>query len=201
MSATMKGFIAGAAAMLVLLIAIALLVILTGSYNVAASDRHNPVVGWALTTTMSNSVKSRAEDVGAVPEFTPAMISAGAGEYKAMCAHCHGGVGKGPAEWARTIRPQPPALAHAATEWSPQEVFWLVKHGVKMSAMPAFGPTHDDQTLWNIAAFVKTLPDLSEDEYAAFGAGHHGEKASTEGHGHGADAAHATGHAGGGSHD
>ena len=173
----MKGVIVGAVGMLLLLVLISLGVILTGGYNVAATDRHNPIIGWALSNTMENLVRNRALDGPAAPEFTLAMVKAGAGEYKAMCAHCHGGVGESRAEWARTMRPKPPALAHAATEWSPREIFWLVKHGVKMSGMPAFGPTHDDRTIWSIAAFVKQMPKMTEAQYAAYDRGGHEEHA------------------------
>jgi len=48
----------------------------------------------------------------------------------------------------------------------------MVKHGIKMSGMPAFGPTHDDQALWNIAAFVKAMPDMTAERYARFNGGH-----------------------------
>ncbi len=163
-----KSFALGALAMLLLLALIALLVVLTGGYNVAATQRHTPVVGWALDTTFRNSVQRHGSDIEA-PELTPAMVAAGAGEYKAMCAHCHGGVGEGRAEWAEGMRPKPPALAGAATEWSAAEVFWLVKHGAKMTGMPAFGPSHDDRAIWTIAAFVKAMPQMSAAEYAAYG--------------------------------
>jgi|TARA_R100000501_G_scaffold18540_1_gene40549 mono/diheme cytochrome c family protein len=186
MSANLRGIIIGALGMLLLLILIALIVVLTGGYNVAATDRHNPIVGWALTTTMTNSVQGRASGIEAPSRFTPVMIEAGAGEYKAMCAHCHGGVGESRAEWAETMRPSPPALAHAAAEWSPEEVFWLVKHGVKMSGMPAFGPTHDDETLWNIAAFVKAMPEMSAEQYAEYSGTHGSEGADAHLHAEGA---------------
>lgn len=179
MNKTVKGIIIGAAGLLVLLVLIALIVVLTGGYNVAATKRHNPIVGWALTTTMRNAVQNAAGELSPPAEITPAMIEAGAGEYKAMCAHCHGGIGESRAEWAQTMRPLPPALADAAAGWSIEEVRWIVGHGVKMSGMPAFGPTHDEATLWNIAAFVKALPEMSEAQYAAYPVGHGGGE-----HGH-----------------
>lgn len=98
--------------MLVLAASVALLVVLTGGYNVAATDRHNPVVAWALDTTFHNSVRGRADGLTA-PRFTPAMVQAGAGESKAMCQHCHGGVGADRAGRAQGTRPTPPALANA----------------------------------------------------------------------------------------
>ena len=186
MNATMKAAVIGALGMGLLLTAIALIVVLTGSYNVAATDRHSPIVGWALTTTMKNSVESRARGAEGPEAFTAEMITAGAGEYKAMCSRCHGGVGESRQEWAGTMRPKPPALAQVADDWTPEEVFWLVKNGVKMTGMPAFGPTHDDETIWTIAAFVKALPDMSAEQYAAYD-DTHGEEGAH-------DHEHASGH-------
>ena len=102
------------------------------------------------------------------------MIEAGAGEYKETCQHCHAGPGVERAGWASGMRPRPPHLAEAAAEWSLAEVFWLARHGVKMTGMPAFGPTHDDRTLWSIAAFVKELPAMTPERYAALGGGEGG---------------------------
>ena len=106
-----RGILLGAIGMLVLLAVIALIVILTGSYNVAADERHTTPVAWALDTSMKNSVQARAGDAQAPAALTRAMISAGAPEYKAMCQHCHGGIGAGKEEWVKGMRPQPPALA------------------------------------------------------------------------------------------
>ncbi|KHL25366.1 hypothetical protein PK98_01170 [Croceibacterium mercuriale] len=170
-----RSFGFGVLALSMLLFAAALITVLTGAYDVAADDRHTPLVGWGLDTTMRNSVQSRADNL-TTPAFTPAMIASGAGEYKAMCQHCHGGIGAERAEWAGGMRPHPPALASAAKGWSPEEVFWLVKHGIKMSGMPAFGGSHDDPTIWNIAAFVKAMPTMSAERYAAYASegGDHG---------------------------
>jgi mono/diheme cytochrome c family protein len=167
-----KGILVGIAGTLVGLAATALLVILTGAYNVAATERHQAPVAWALEAAMRNSVQAGARELHPPATFTPAMIAAGAGEYKTMCQHCHGGVGTEKAGWAAVMTPDPPALARAAEDWTAAEVFWLVKHGVKMTGMPAFGPTHDDETLWNIAAFVKALPEMSAEKYAAYPSDH-----------------------------
>lgn len=174
----------GAIGMIVLLLAIVLLIVLTGGYNVAATDRHNPLVAWALSTTMRNHVQDAAEDVGEPPAVTPAMIAAGAGRYKSMCAHCHGGVGAGRAEWAKAMRPMPPPLAHAAQRWSIEEVHWIVHHGVKMSGMPAFGPTHDEEAIWTIAAFVEAMPKMSAEQYASYGSAEGGHSHQSSSHSH-----------------
>lgn len=187
MTPTLKGLLFGAVGVIAMLLLIGLLVVLTGGYNVAATERHTTVGAWALNTNITNSVQSSAENITAL-QFTRAMIDAGAPEYKAMCAHCHGGVGEGRAEWAQGMRPMPPALAGAAEDWSGAEIYWLVKHGAKMTGMPAFGPTHDDQALWNIAAFVKAMPGMSAEQYTSYssehggGQGGHSHQAGTPAH-------------------
>src|SRR3546814_5025427 len=98
-----------------------------------------------------------------------------------MGAHFHVGIDASRAGWAETMRPKPPALAHAAQGWSLEEVNWIVDHGIKMSGMPAFGGTHEEATIWNIAAFVKALPEMSAEQYASYPA-EHGEEERSEEH-------------------
>lgn len=49
----------------------------------------------------------------------------------------------------------------------PKAAFWVIKHGIKMSAMPAWGPTHDDATIWSMVAFLQKLPILDATQYKA----------------------------------
>ena len=49
----------------------------------------------------------------------------------------------------------------------PAETFWIIKHGIKMTAMPAWGKTHDDRLIWDMVAFVRKLPGLSPAQYQA----------------------------------
>lgn len=163
------GVIIGILGTLAVIAVIGLIVVYTGAYNVAATEDHTPFGRWALDTTMHNSVSSRAGGIAAPARFTSAMISAGAGEYKEYCQHCHGGPGVTRAEWATGMLPMPPELHHAASEWTPSQVFWIVKHGIRMSGMPAFGDTESDQAIWNIAAFVEQLPAMTPEQYKSFG--------------------------------
>ena len=160
---------AGAIGVVVLAAIIGLTVAYTGFYNIAATEEHASLTRWVFDTTFHSSVQRHAAVLEAPESFTPAMIESGAHKYRSMCEHCHGGPGAEPDTWAGGMRPQPPHLAEEAAEWKLEEIFWLAKHGAKMTGMPAFGPTHDDRTLWNIAAFVKELPAMTPERYAAFG--------------------------------
>src|SRR5690606_33506480 len=107
---------------------------------------------------MHASVRTRADEADAQARLTRADSAAGGRDYRAMCEHCHGGPGTEPADWSRGMLPKPPHMAEAAREWEVAEVAWIVRHGVKYTGMPAFGESHDDEAVWNIAAFVKELP-------------------------------------------
>jgi mono/diheme cytochrome c family protein len=46
------------------------------------------------------------------------------------------------------------------------QLYWLVDEGIRMSGMPAFGPTHGENELWQIVAFLRHLPEITEEEKA-----------------------------------
>jgi len=41
----------------------------------------------------------------------------------------------------------------------------IIKRGIKMSGMPAWGPTHSEEELWALVAFLKLLPTMSTAQY------------------------------------
>lgn len=163
-------FLGGMLALLVIL-ALTGVVMMSGSYNVAATEKHTELVFTALDRTMQNSISQRAEAVTLPANLDEVDLAAGAERYKSMCQHCHGGPGAEPEDWAKEMYPMPPALSSVADEWQYQEVFWILQHGIKMSGMPAFGPSHADQELWELARFVKELPGMTAADYAAPGQG------------------------------
>ncbi|MDP8993845.1 MAG: cytochrome c [Pseudomonadota bacterium] len=184
----MRNFFLGAASALLLIAAAVGIAIWTGAYNFAASQAHPGAVREGIDTALQRSVAARAEGLRA-PAVTPEQLRHGAGEFIEYCVHCHGGPGVQPHEWTRGMRPQPPHLAEAATRWTTEEVFWIVKHGIGMTGMPSFGTTASDETIWHIAAFVKRLPQTSTAEFARLQA-ELGSDGATEGHSHAAGEGH-----------
>ena len=67
-------------------------------------------------------------------------------------------------EISRGLYPCAPELRRT-NDLTPAEQFWIIKHGVKMTAMPAWGVTHDDELLWDLVAFVRKLPELTPEQY------------------------------------
>lgn len=175
----LRSLVIGAIGAVLLILIIAALLIATGAYNVAASSGHSAFERLVLHSTMERSVAVRAG--GTAPTLTSAMVRTGGTEYKGMCQQCHGGPGVKRAEWAEGMTPLPPNLAKEAAEWTPEQIHWILEHGIKMSGMPAFGATHDSQTLWAVSAFVKQLPQMSAEAYAAIPE-EGGEHGGSEGH-------------------
>jgi mono/diheme cytochrome c family protein len=145
---------------------------LSGSYNVGASAPHMALTHWLLETARLRSIKAQA-DAEAPASFEPAQLHHGFHEYAAMCVICHGAPGKARSEIGAGLMPSPPDLAINAKQWSRAELFWIIKNGIKMTGMPAFGPTHDDATIWAIVSFVETLPKMTPEQFEKLGAGHH----------------------------
>ena len=192
-------FLAGVVATLAVLMAGALLVIWTGAYNVAATDRHADPVYWALDTAMENAVERRADQPSPGP-FAEEDVRRGFSSFDTMCVQCHGAPGVEPAAWASGLRPNPPALSERVPAWKSAELFWIVKHGIKMSGMPALAPSHEDKQIWPIVAFLEQLPELDAADYTRLretvSAGHHGGSGGGE-----AEHADHSGNGGDGNHD
>lgn len=144
-------------------------VLYSGWYNVAATARHTGVTEWALGTLQHNSVSARAGDLEVTLPTDTASLEHGYEHYDAMCVGCHGAPGVDRGETGQGMTPTPPDLAEEAGEWSDAELFWVTKHGIKLAGMPAFGPTHSDEEIAMITAFVRRLPEMSAEEYTAWG--------------------------------
>ncbi len=136
-----------------------------GLYNVAADTPHTGPVFWLLETVRNRSIAVRAAAVVVPPDLTdPGRIASGAGQYAEMCSGCHLAPGMKRTEISRGLYPRAPQLRRGSRP-TPAEDFWVVKHGVKMTGMPAWGVTHNDEILWDVVAFLRKLPELTADQY------------------------------------
>lgn len=154
-------------ATLVAVAAAGLGLVYSGAYDVAADVPHTSLVYWLLDTARDRSVAVRAGTVRVPADFeTPARVAAGAGLYAEMCSGCHLAPGMERTEIAQGLYPAAPELAEG-TDLTPAEEFWIIKHGIKMTGMAAWGKTHNDALIWDMVAFLQKLPSLSPDAYKA----------------------------------
>jgi mono/diheme cytochrome c family protein len=147
------------------LIFLGLIFMYSGIYNVAADEPDNPLIAWAMKTTREHSIDAGTDQVNVPADLASVPSEEGMKHYHTTCEMCHGAPGIKQSEIGKGLYPKPPELHKEARELTPETIFWIVKHGIKMSGMASFGGTHPDKVLLSIVAFVKKLPDMTAEEY------------------------------------
>jgi len=177
-------------AILILLIVILLggaLFIWSGVYNIAATDKHWVITNELIEILRERSIEVRAEDI-VVPDNLedPARIATGATNYEEMCSSCHLAPGVKSTELYEGLYPQPPVFynsKHGAHD--EKDNFWVIKNGLKLTGMPAWGGSHSDDEIWALVAFINQLDAMSTEDYqtmTAGGEGHHDDDAAEDSH-------------------
>jgi mono/diheme cytochrome c family protein len=137
----------------------------SGLYNIGATAQHLQPVYSLLEGGMKHSVRRHARAV-AVPRLDDAaQLRRGAGLYGAHCAQCHGGPGTAPAPHGMSMQPVPGPLVDATERWQPRELYWITRHGIKMSGMPAWEARLSEADTWAVVAFLTRLPGLDAAAY------------------------------------
>lgn len=165
MSSPARSFVFGAIATLVVLAVASAAFIWSGVYPIGADRPHLP-----LTAKLIETLRDRATEGAAASIVVPALddqakIAEGAAHYDAMCTGCHQAPGRPDSELSNDLYPQPPNLAQDGID-NPGEAFWIIKHGIKLTAMPAWGKTRSDAQIWTIVAFLNRVPKATPAQYA-----------------------------------
>jgi mono/diheme cytochrome c family protein len=146
-------------------------VVSSGIVNVGADQEHSPMMYSFLETARNRSIANASKDI-IVPDLEQVdMISTGGADYKDMCAGCHLSPGVESTDFSASLYPKPPnftktdVIERYQTKAGAQQGFWAIKHGIMASGMPAWGASHDDDRMWAMVAFIRSLPDLNENQY------------------------------------
>ncbi|WDR02205.1 c-type cytochrome [Devosia algicola] len=142
------------------------LFIWSGLFDVAATSKHPWPVAVVLHYAMERSVFLHAPELKAPDLDNPTLIVRGATHYASGCASCHGAPGQLASPIAQQMTPTPPGLYSAGRDFTPSQLFWIVKHGVKMTPMPAWPAQQRQDEIWAMVAFLKHLPDYNTEAYA-----------------------------------
>ena len=153
---------------LAIIIAIGAVVFFFGGYYSVAGTAQDPaIVASALIKVRQASISHHATDVAPMSLDAPAVVQAGARAFAARgCVNCHGGPGVKWAKFSEGLNPSPPDLKEVVGGLKARELFWVIKNGINMTGMPSFGEIGvADQEIWSIAAFLKKLPGVSDQDY------------------------------------
>ncbi|PSC03069.1 cytochrome C class I protein [Alsobacter soli] len=139
-----------------------------GFYSVAAQYDDPAPVNWALVQARTRSIDRHAKDQP--PGDLQSRVEAGGRAFATRgCPTCHGAPGVEWAKFSEGLNPSPPDLKDVAKDLEPQQIFWVVKNGIRMTGMPSFaGAGAPDDEIWSIAAFVKKLPEVKEEDYKSW---------------------------------
>ena len=140
----------------------------SGMYNIGADEPHWMPTRVVIDKLREQSISARMADMQVPNLDDPKVIAAGAANYSAMCTGCHLAPGVTDTEIRPGLYPMPPDLPKIGSR-DDKRTFWIIKHGIKMTAMPAWGKTHTDQQIWNMVAFIRKLPGMTPEQYAALG--------------------------------
>lgn len=151
----------------VLLAGGALLFAWSGIYNIAATRPHWDVTLWLIEMVRDRSIEVRSDDIAAPEKPGPESVRAAFSHYHEMCRLCHGAPDFSRNEFAKGLYPAPPHLTsgHVQGALGRAELYWIIKHGLKLTGMPAFGPTHTDREIWGLVTLVEQIPEMSPEQY------------------------------------
>ena len=134
-----------------------------GGYDIGADTPHWEMTRKFMEVVRDRSIAARANKIEVPDLQDEQLVLKGAGQYAAMCVNCHLAPEQPDSEIRPGLYPKPPNLSEQRID--PKTAFWVIKHGLKMTGMPAWGLGHDDATIWSIVAFVTRLPGLSAEHY------------------------------------
>lgn len=161
----------------------AVLVALSGAYNVAATVPPGKLEKDVAALVVRRSIAKRAGNAANPFPASSENLKTGMAHYKENCLACHGAPGVPESEFGKGLNPTAPELTVPwVQEMSDGELYWVVSNGIRMSGMPAFSSTHKPDEIWKVVAFVRHLPTLTDAEVKTLKAGseesdHHAEGA------------------------
>lgn len=156
------------ALLLVVLAVGGMLLAASGIIPIKASSRHWALTDWFLSFSMQRSVATHSLGIK-TPSLQslddPSLVLKGAGHYESGCSPCHGSPQLRQPRVPAAMTPPPPYLSPKISHWEPKELFFIVKHGVKFTGMPAWPTRHRDDEVWAMVAFLRALPGLDAAAY------------------------------------
>jgi mono/diheme cytochrome c family protein len=150
---------------LVILIALALAVavVIVGWNQIRLDALHEPDrVETFLATVVKQFLVSRSSREGIPPPPSNLQESIAEGDklYASDCSMCHGSDGHTPSDFGRWMYPRASDLTSPLVQrYSNRELFWIVKNGIRLSGMPAFGRVESEDHIWHLVNYLRTMQE------------------------------------------
>lgn len=144
---------------------IGFIVLVSGLVPIKASSGHWAVTRWFLNFAKYRSIATHSVPIEVPSLSDPMLVQKGASAYENNCRVCHGSPKLPHPPVAQHMLPRPPYLPSVVSEWDPEELFQVVKHGLKFTGMPAWPAQQRDDEVWAVVAFLREFPRLDQNSY------------------------------------
>lgn len=151
---------------------LALVVAYSGIFNVAASAGHPDLIEWFLQLAKERSVKFNSKSINQPSLELVELVPLGAAHFQGTCAICHGTLLHSVNPLFGHMLPHPPDLQLHATHWTRGQLFWITRHGIQFTGMPAWSGENRNDEVWAVVAFLEALPSMNKADYRRFSSGH-----------------------------
>jgi thiosulfate dehydrogenase len=161
-----RGFIAGIFASILVAFIGAYVLLQSGLIPANADAKPGGLELWAASKSLDATLRNQAPKQPNPVALTNANLIEGITLYGQHCAICHGtAAGASSASpVAKGLYPAPPQLVAEGVEDDPDGVsYWKIKHGIRLTGMPAWGPDLSDRQIWTLALFLKHMDKLPPD--------------------------------------
>jgi mono/diheme cytochrome c family protein len=166
----MRKVLLGTVLTLALLLLSALVVTRLGLMPVSADGTHSRFEARIMPEVLHASIVRHAAGATNPVPLNEDNLKAGVDTYKAMCARCHSTPANDPSVYGQSFYPPAPRLPKGMSEYTDSQLFWLIKHGIRNTGMPAWGSMLSDLEIWQIVSLLKNSKDLPPSVEAEWGA-------------------------------
>jgi cytochrome c553 len=142
-----------------------LFVMISGIVPIKASSGHWPITAALLDFAKRRSVATHTLGMTPPPLDDRALVLRGGGHYDFACEPCHGSPVLQQPRIAGAMTPPPTDLPSIVPTYDPEHLFYIVKHGIKFTGMPAWPVQQRDDEVWAMVAFLRLMPQLDAAAY------------------------------------
>jgi len=158
-----RGFVAGVVGTILIALLAGYLLLRSGFIPANADAQPGGLELWVAGTSLDATLRDQAPNTPNPVALADANLIQGISLYGEHCAICHGtAAGAASASpVAKGLYPPPPQLGDEGVEDDPEGVsYWKIKHGIRLTGMPAWGRSLNDRQIWTLALFLKHMDNL-----------------------------------------
>lgn len=157
----MKMFILGLVTMFVVPCAVLLILLDRGYVNLRADATPSRLETRVAMGAVDASAERHGPEGGNPLPANETNLMAGLKLYEDNCSICHGDPSEHEGKLDVAFYPPVPKFVDdAPTDMTESQDFYIVKHGIRFSGMPAWEKKLTDEEIWQLSGFLKHLDSL-----------------------------------------